>query len=643
MKKIFTLLLLTSCWLRSFGQQVLFQQNFESFQGYQIIGWAQQANGYPWETGYADAIGTYCFMPTDNKTKIAGLIDTYVPYQGVVCNGTHSDDSVRLNTPSIDLSGIPGAYLKYDSYFKGITTNGKTESATIEVSLDSGSTWTVIAQAAPDPSGFKTQYADLSQFTGHSGVRIGFCYKDRGEQMGGWMIDNIKVFVPAQTDLLLNYVTPRDSTRAYFATGSVVTHQGQVLNLGIDTVETFTVSYRKGNGPVYAQHFSGLQIPPLGSFSFSHSSPDTITDVSRETVTMWTDHPDDPVAANDTARCSVNGAAFIPAKQLVVEEGTGTWCAWCPRGWSYMNELTGSDLDVCRISIHDGDPMEATDYSDYIFYLDWNYIPYFLLDRRKKLKPDEFFPTIFAEKDRFGYANLHLTGNLTGNSLSMTATVIPAIDLEGDYRLVLVITEDSVRGTTSSYDQKNVFSGGTYGAVGGFENRPNPVPAADMYYNFVARKILPSADGLPGSLPPAMTNNTPYSYGFQTTIDPAWNRERLKASVLLINNADSTILNSRTLPWFLEVKNPETSFLEAGLFPNPAHDETRVFFSLNKSQKLSWTLSDMTGRSIFTSVRQNFPSGRNEVRIPLGGLMPGIYLLSLDAETGRKTLKVEVR
>lgn len=46
-------------------------------------------------------------------------------------------------------------------------------------------------------------------------------------------------------------------------------------------------------------------------------------------------------------------------KRVLIEEGTGTWCNWCPRGTVYGEQMI-YDYDVIFIAIHMGDVMEST-------------------------------------------------------------------------------------------------------------------------------------------------------------------------------------------------------------------------------------------------------------------------------------------
>lgn len=646
MKKLLLLILFLSPFLTVKAQQVLFSENFEYFQGYQITGWPQQLNGgYPWQTGWWNAIGSYCFTPHNNPTKIAGIVDNYVPNPQTSyltpCTGTFPDSLVRLNTPRINLANVSHAALKYDSYFIATVQNGKTEAATLEVSTDSGANWSLLQHVIPDPLGFHTWYADLSAYAGDSNVRIGFKYEDKGETMGGWMIDNIEVYVPQAKDIALLSVSPEDPLKQYAVINSSVLHKVIILNNGTDTIHSFTLKYQKGSGIIQTYNVSGVQILPFTTDTITHPIPDTVFTVSNEKVTMWAELAGDNNHQNDTAFTNLNGAAFMPQKTLTIEEGTGTYNIFGPRGWVLMNQASTLDFDINEISIHDTDPMGYQSYHDYIHNLNYYYVPYFLFDRKSNIPPENFMDEVFKRKDDFGFANIDVSANLFGNNLSVNATVHPAVDLQGDFRLCLVITEDSVRGTGSGYAQKNAFSGGPI-PMGGFENLPNPVPASQMFYNFVARSITPSPEGVPNMLPANMSYQNSYSYTFNTTLDPSWDKNRLKAMVLLLRVNDTSILNSKKIYSNLYVLDAAPPSLNAGVYPNPTSDNVYLYCYLDAPEKLNWIISDLTGRTVKTGVLQGFNTGRNEINIPVTDLNNGMYLLTLKSKTAKKTMRLDV-
>lgn len=632
MKKLvltFTLLFIVAI---AYSQKVLFSQDFDGFSSYSITGWKSYFSGSaPFQVG----------LPYQVAASLGGpMLVSYGTNKVAGVDGRYGNDSAYIYSPVINFSGTSSVYLSFDSYFLKDNIGTNPEKAMVEMSPDSGRTWNILQSLPADTVPAMTSYyLDISAYSNLSNVRLGFRY-EQGSGGSGWAIDNVKMFVPAHKDMAMVPLYT-DSLLNYVALNQVYYHKARVQNYGLDTVHAFVVKYRQDNGPVWSDTISGVTLPSFKTYDFTYSIPDTVFTAGAHKVNMWVELVGDTIHTNDTAFVMLKGAYFMPKKRLMIEEGTGTHYYWGPRGWVYMNTVnSGLDLDACLASIHAGDPMEVPDYNSFMYNCNY-YAEDFVLDRKLNVGYDTFFATIDKWKKHFGYADLDVDGSLNGTALNVNVHVRPAIDLNGDYRLVLVVTEDHVTGTTPAYNQYNNFSGGKYGPMGGFENKSNPVPAADMYYNFVAREILPSPQGNPGMLPTTMQHNVTYSYSFNNLIDPSWDVSKLRAIVMLINKGDSAVLNSNKLSSYLSAGGPSVAQAEPIIYPNPAKSMATAQFYVSSGEDVNLFVADLTGRVVFVN-KVKAAAGRNEVSIPVGQLSAGIYLVNLSGNTFRKTLKLEV-
>ena len=644
MKITATLILFLCFSLISRAQLVLFSENFDDMPGYSIAGWGNTYTGaVPWQSGPPAQVGG-CLLPIGGPmsyelgtNKVAAIADC-----GLMFNYDNSD--VLTWTPAINLTGVNGAWLQYDSYFNKINSAGDTEKATVEISVDSGATWSVLQDvpASIPAANFKTYYIDLAAYNNVPDIRIAFRYSDGGGWLQGWAIDNVQVFVPARKDLKLLSVTPIDPLLSYVTAGYAYDHNVQVFNAGLDTIHSFSLNYIQAGGTIKRDTVTGVTLLPFSTTIFTHNIPDTVLTQGDLPVTMWVTLDSDAYHYNDTVRTTLRGAAFIPLKKLALESGEGTWHSWVPRNMTYLASVPGMDIVSCRISVHDGDPMMDTAYSNFLFNLGYNYVPYILFDRRVSVPLDSFYEYLNVQKDYFGYANLDLDAEISGASLIVNAYVKPAIELDGDYRIALVVTEDNVTGTDTGYAQANVYAGGGLGVMGGFETRPNPVPAAQMSYNFVAREIYPDPEGQEGCLPSSMPVGETYTCALSAPLDPQWNTANLHATVLLIRHSDSVILNSNEIPFSLATPGTVRSMMDASVYPDPANETTHVRFDLTAAATGRITIADMSGRTLYQLPATSFNTGRNEFTLPLHDLANGIYLVQIATDQGEKTLKLEV-
>ncbi len=629
----------------SFGlhaQTVIFSENFDKFNSYIIPGWNNTlfSGAVPWRAGLLYDINSTCF-PGPEYERIAGICDCATTHGGGGPNG-----NVLLFTPAINLTGITGAWLSFDSYFQKKTQGSKAEKATVEVSADGGSTWTVVLDVTANANMKIGEpfHVDLSAYDNKADVRIGFRFNDDGLNIGGWAIDNVSVFKPANKDMAMRLLLPKDSLQRYAEVGKGLTYSGEVYNAGLDTVTAFILNYKQNGGTVKSDTVSGISLPRFTKMAFTHSVPDTVMQTANVPVSFWVELTGDGHHGNDTMKTDIRGAYFMPVKRVTVEEGTATWNNNCPEGWVRMNEAAKNHPDASLISVHGGewDPMEFDAYNDFLFDLDWNYIPYILFDRRHKTSGDSFEYYLNYQKECFGFASLDFDYSFGGGDIIVNAHVKPAIDMSGDFRLTLVLTEDDVSGTGSEWAQGNKFAGGAYGPMGGFEQKADTVPASDMKYNFVARAAAPSPQGGPGKLPKNLLHNTDYTQTLKIPVNAAWNKERLRMIILLVRYDDSTVLNSNKMLFYLNTDKIARTEPDIKIYPNPASSFAKAVIVADKEQDVNWMLTDITGKTIVKNKLHVTPFKETNWEIPTYNLPTGTYSVNFHGSDFRKSLKLLV-
>ncbi|MCB9045108.1 MAG: T9SS type A sorting domain-containing protein [Chitinophagales bacterium] len=624
------------------GQQILFKETFDQMPGLNLNGgWtSKQSGAVGWRT--SDMYNLYCSYSVVPQykywAKVAAISGCYGDK-----GGPRNNKDVFAYTKSINLSAVQGGVvLKYDSYFNRLNAYNKFEKATVEISVNDGASWTVIQDvpAGSAKDSFASWYINLSQYVGYGNVRIGFRYSDQGvdQKYGGWAIDDIILYRPAKNDLALAQFAPFDPAEAYTAINNTYVHTGKVVNMGLDTVHSFTVSYRRDNSYVLSQLFN-IAIPPLGQYDITHNVPDTIATIGKVNITAWVSTAGDANTGNDTVHSMLNGVNFIPKKIVAVEAGTATWDQFGPRELVYMDALH-YDNDACLVAVHTADPMGVEYYSDYFYNLNYYSGQFFLLDR-KYVEPTELFSAFDRYKKHFGYADLVMHGGVYGANIEIGVTVKPAIDITGDFRLLLVITEDKVVGTGGVWDQKNGYAGGAMGTMGDYQNKPDPVPLKDVDYNYVARIITPSPGG-DKSFATELKYNGNYYRKFKIPLEDNWDPNKLRAIAMLFRNDDTLILNSNQLSYFLSVAGSEKEQAFTGIYPNPANDFTTLEFDAKSRGKADITITDISGRTMAHIPAAETVVGVNKQRIPTGQLPDGLYIINVITNEARHSLKLKV-
>ena len=257
----------------------------------------------------------------------------------------------------------------------------------------------------------------------------------------------------------------------------------------------------------------------------------------------------------------VSVASFAQAQKVVlIEEGTGTWCQWCPRGDIYAQELQiNYPGQFVFVAIHVNDIMG---YEDYNNNLPFTTIPNGWVDRSimSSLNPFTDLPQDMAQQLALmppAAISVSTTWDTLTRGLTMTVSADFEEDLNGDYRLAAIVVEDGITGPAPAYNQSNSYSGGDSGPMGGYEDLSNPVSASIMVYNHVARHLPGGFIGDSGSLPSLILDGESHNYSYEYTLPIEYNEEYVQVIGILVDASTGTVLNagkSEYLPGYENAK-----------------------------------------------------------------------------------------
>lgn len=252
--------------------------------------------------------------------------------------------------------------------------------------------------------------------------------------------------------------------------------------------------------------------------------------------------------AQSTATVQATAAPQLYPRTQVIEEGTGTWCGFCPRGIVTIERLQNESktqknaVPFIVIAVHQGqgdyfiEPMEVSDYR----FLRFSGFPEGIINRKKKVdmslqntrdalrqQPQETpfnIKTKITKTDTFDY-DITLTTTLGFDNHNTTL------------RMQYVLIEDHV----GSYLQRNYFSGDS--------NHPwgNKSGSVSTFYNDVARAIYPVGSDAErvGVLPTEMRRGVPVSQTFHIFLPGSvQNASRLRIVGLLLDTQTGEILNA---------------------------------------------------------------------------------------------------
>lgn len=240
--------------------------------------------------------------------------------------------------------------------------------------------------------------------------------------------------------------------------------------------------------------------------------------------------------------CAIMSFNVLTAqKNVLLEEATGTWCQYCPSGIYYIDSLVTMYDNVIAVAIHTNDVMAVEDYFN---AGNFTQAPEANIGRRFQQKStDQWFNFVQQEMEVQPKSSVTVENqfNETTRVLTTTITVTALQNIEGNYRIGAILTEDAVTGPAPQYNQANQYSN-YYFPMGGFEDLPNPVPANRMAFDHVARHLLGGYNGETG-VPSTLAAGQTYTHTFNYVLPEEYNHEYVRVIGVLIS-PDGTIDNA---------------------------------------------------------------------------------------------------
>jgi hypothetical protein len=532
-----------------------------------------------------------------------------------------------------------------DVFFNEGTYQGATESMNVDVSTDGGTTWTNLATLTGDAE-WRTELIDLSAYAGNNTVWVSFLYNDDGGWVFGAAIDNFSVYSPVPDDAALASA----SIVRYADVNTNSNLELNVQNLGSNPITSITVEWNDGSG-ANSQNIT-TSIAPGASVTVNHptavnyaTATEAVLDVS---ITQVNGNTDGDPSNNDVNGILHNTVTEMIAHNVLIEEGTGTWCGWCPRGKVAMQYMYQTYPDqFIGINVHNGDVLTVTAYDN---AANFGGFPACNVDRvllDESVSQTAFENYFNARKDLVSPADLQVTssGSSSNITIDVDAEFVTPIS-SANFRLGVIIIESNITGTTSQYNQSNFYSfqSQNIALVGpdGFDWQaaPNPVPAAQMKYDWIGRALLGGYDGQAGSVPGSLTAGQVASYQFNYTVPGTSDRNQMEAVAVLIDQTTGEVVQSEKIS-LASAGIESEELLSMSVYPNPSNDVVNVSFEAQNGD-YTVTITDLSGRAVFTKNYGSL-SGAQTVVVPVNGLNAGNYMISVSTNGASNTQMISVK
>ena len=681
MKKIFTLSAVI-CASLCVNAQVSFSDNFDAYTAGQYLAVQSQAVGGPWTTWSNAPGGTEDVLVSNTdassgansvyyscSTASGGPTDCVLPFGGQYTTGTFvyeqkmkfaSGKGGYFNFQADQVIGTLWAlevYVNQTGQFQMSNTNGTLLTGTFpnntwftltfDINLNTNQ-WNVKVNNTSVGIFANTvnQIASIDIFPVNASTPIG------GNNQAGFWIDDVNFsYTPYVLPTLnagvvavgvLNPATRTPGTVSGIV-GQTRPMSATVRNLGVNTITSFDLAL-SFNAVPQSMSFPSVSIPSMATYVVTFNVPVTFVAGSNVAVVTVSNvnglGPDGDL--NDDVNTASGNITTVPApgKMVVGEEGTGTWCQWCPRGAVYMDYMAESyDGFWAGIAVHNGDPMTDAAYDTGIGALITGY-PSALVDRGAAIDPSTVEGSFLTRVQIAPHATITngAKWNTAHDTLFVSVTYTFTQAATSSYKGLAVITEDSVTGT-SGYAQANAYGNNANGPMGGFELFGTSVPAASMNYNHVARGIAPNFNGAScfyGTVPVASVLTANFAFPIQA----GWDTSMFHVTGILVgptgtfdNAGRSSLAEALSNGWVpattgVSVAEIPSQPEDIKVYPNPSNGTSFVELNLDAPQEVTMTIRDVTGKVVGTHSYGTL-GGANILPIYTSELATGVYTVEV--------------
>lgn len=406
---------------------------------------------------------------------------------------------------------------------------------------------------------------------------------------------------------------------------------GQARNNTASTLTSFNIEYVINEGAAIEKTVSCNMAPgAAGEFTFD---TDPITETGLCTLDVFVKDINgiaDDNPGNNDAYAYTEIFKYSYPKRVVVEEGTGTWCGYCPQGTVCLAKMKEKYPDTfIGIAVHSGDQMAVSAYAEAINFPNF---PNCKIDRKEFNYPafEKLEPLFLKEFERPCLFGVELTAILNNEETEISIETELTFGFNSsdlNYRIAYILMENNVTG----YMQTNYYAGGKNGEMGGWENLPAnaPVPFDD-----VARGIYSSFTGIENSVPTTVVEDTPLTHTYSIELPKTiQDKSQLELVAILIDVETGYIVNADKV--HLKAGNAIGNIKTDDDFLNIiSTDNNQVRFNINVEGHSTIELYNVSGKLIYSEIKTQ---GENTISI----MAPkGVYILKANSSQGSSIKKI---
>lgn len=390
--------------------------------------------------------------------------------------------------------------------------------------------------------------------------------------------------------------------------------QGTVFNAGAAIIDSLVLNYTINGGAPTSASLNGLNILPGQTYNFSHPTTWNPGSVGSYVISIYATNLNgnaDQNIVNDVFTETVQILAQVAQLTPLFEEFTSSTSAPdLPANLQFNALLSANSGNFTCVKYQMNWPNPGDIYYNADGFIRQTFynvvaIPNLLVDGAPGIHPALFTQTDFDnEYEKPAFFNISSTYSVVGNSVSVTATILPLIDLTNPVKVFFAITESQTVNNAST--------------------------SGETEFYFVEHRMMPDGDGysianMVAGIPVSITQN----YTFPA-INNVENFNNLTFPVWLQNPTTKEVYQSSfstVLTGVQENDGPIGGIIN--LYPNPTGSDINVMYQLQKDETLNMSISNTLGEVVLVKNNILGNHGRNNQTLNTSILAPGTYFIDL--------------
>ena len=333
-------------------------------------------------------------------------------------------------------------------------------------------------------------------------------------------------------------------------------------------------------------------------------------------------------------------------KRVLVEKFTSAGCGNCPNGTAELTSITANAPNVIWISHHAGfitDPMLFPEI-DTIADAFTPGAPMAAVDRVKfagqstvAVGVNQFQSRITSQLAEVAQASVGVTGNYDPPSrvanIEVRVNFPVAVTAQNEYRINLIMVEDSVVGSGSSYNQSNYFNNTAGHAFQGMGN-----PITNYAHRHVSRDVISTAWGTSGIVPSSPMAATDYVANYTYTIPAGYDETKIRFVAFVTdfntsNPDERQVLNANQedlMNFGMTTNTRDIVFVnQFSILPNPVQSMATVSLESTKNQSIDIEIVNIAGQIVERKNNVQLQEGDNFVQLSTSDLVNGLYFVTV--------------